>query len=447
MIHHSTEAETIVIGSVFLDPSLFILAADAGITTDSFTPGIHARCWEAIEYFDGKGEDLEELLVADYISSKGTKCSFADITAITDKIETTSAFEHSLSRLRELNRLNTLTHSLTAACEAVKQPGYDWAELVDRVQPFVTESEAVLNSSGDADASEDGKAVLRMIDDIMAGKPDPRKFIKSGIADLDEKAKGYASTEMVVIGARPSRGKTALMNQCVVANLMTNKRVVLFSLEMSRQSIIECLASIKSQVNSWTLDRDLYEKQKKFREGVEWVMDHLDKSLFIFDSRTAKTIQQICSRTKAVEQQVNGLDLITADYAQIIMTQGRHNSTIDRISEVSREFKQQIMSSKCTGIMLAQLNRDCEKENRIPRASDLSSCGMLEQDADLLLLNSRPTKNWDAETRGFNGGIDQSQGGLMEYDHLLDIVKRRRGPTGSFPARFVPAVTTFHRVR
>ena len=446
-MRHSTESETIVIGSVFLDPSLFTTATDAGLSRDSFSPGLHSRIWEAITYFSDKGEDLYELQIASYIDSQGFPCTFTDITAITDRVETTTAFEHSLSRLRELERLDALTRNLTAACDAVKQPEYDWSDMVDKVQPFVTASEGILTTSGEASGKEDCQSVLSSVDNMIQGKADDRKFIKSGIAVIDEQAKGYASTELVIIAARPSRGKTALLNQCTVANLMIGKTIAIFSLEMSRKEIIECLASIKSQVNAWSLENDLYEKQMKYRRAVEWVMDLIDRQLFIYDATTIRTIQQIQSRCKALTQKVGGLDMIGVDYAQIVQTTKDHYKTNDRIAEVSMGLKLLRIQSKCTVVALAQLNRDTERENRIPRISDLGASGQLEQDGDCILLNHRPSKSWQPDSKSFDGPVDQTQFGLLEYDHLLSIAKRRKGPTIDCPARFVPSVTTFHPVR
>ena len=208
-MRHSTESETIVIGSIFLDPSLYTVAIDAGVTEDSFTPGLHQSVWKAIGYYCDKGEDLGELMVASYIDSNGRPCNFRDITAITDRVETTSAFEHSLARMRELDRLYTLQCNLQAAVEAVKKPEFDWMDVVDQVQPYVTQAESILSTGGEASGKEDCQSVLRTIDDIIQGKKDARKFIRSGIAELDQKSKGYADNELVIISARPSRGKTA----------------------------------------------------------------------------------------------------------------------------------------------------------------------------------------------------------------------------------------------
>ena len=216
---------------------------------------------------------------------------------------------------------------------------------------------------------------------------------------------------------------------------------------MSRKEIIECLASMKSQVNSWTLESDLYEVQQRYRRAVEWVMDLIDDRLFIYDATNVRTIDQILARSKALIQKANGLDMIGVDYCQIVQTAKDHMKTNDRVAEVSMKLKLLRVQSKCTVVALAQLNREAERDNRVPRISDLGSSGQLEQDGDLVIINHRPSKSWSPELRAFEGPIDQTEFGLLEYDHLLSIAKRRRGPTGDFATRFVPAVTTFHGVR
>ena len=95
-MRRSTESEIIVLGSFFLDPSLFTVAVDAGLTGNSFTPGLNAHIWEAVRYFSERGEDIGELTVCSYIKSNGYNCSYQDIVDLTNRVETTSSFKHSL---------------------------------------------------------------------------------------------------------------------------------------------------------------------------------------------------------------------------------------------------------------------------------------------------------------------------------------------------------------
>lgn len=215
--------------------------------------------------------------------------------------------------------------------------------------------------------------------------------IKSGYAKIDRATNGFRRKSVLVIGARPSTGKTSFaLNLVCKGFLAQGYKVAVYTLEMSAETILERIATIITDISySRIINRQLSEAEKlKIQENIEKVKNNIR----IVDS--VFTIEEIC---KDIEE--SKPDIFVVDYAQILQTQKKAESTKQRIDIISAEIKRIAKAQNCLAVVLSQINR---QSRDAPTMSDLKESGALEQDADYVIILHRPfvsdkTKN-PAET-------------------------------------------------
>ena len=252
------------------------------------------------------------------------------------------------------------------------------------------------------------------------------KYIRgfsSGFVSLDDKLSGFQPSDLIIIAARPSMGKTTFaLDIARKTSVKNNISVGLFSLEMSSDQLAEKLMAAESGVDAWKLRTgklSAHEKQDNLSEAA----DRLSRAPIFIDDRANNSIVAIRSTARKMKRE-NNIEILIVDYLQLITPHDtiRSDSMVNRVTEISRSLKQIARELKIPVIALSQLSRDIEKRGGTPKLSDLRDSGSIEQDADVVIFIHQDPK-------------DTVSGSDVEEKQIL-IAKHRNGPTGTVRLNF-----------
>ncbi len=257
---------------------------------------------------------------------------------------------------------------------------------------------------------------------------DSLRGLPTGFKDLDNILSGFQKSDLIIIAARPSMGKTTLaLDIARMTAILHEKSVGIFSLEMSSQQLVDRMLSAESRVNAWNLRTGRLSADKEFSQ-LRDSLDKLSKAKIYIDDTPGNSIvrmKAIARRLKAEK----GLDLIIVDYLQLMTTSKNYDSMVNQVTEISRSLKSLAKELDIPVLALSQLSRAVESRGGRPRLSDLRDSGSIEQDADVVMFIHREDK-----------GKDES-----EKTNIAEILieKHRNGPTGKIELYFDEKTTTF----
>ena len=452
---HSQEAEEGLLGSCLIDPGQMMLSAcmEAGLRAESFYVPAHQVVYQVMcdLYTDNKSAD--EVTVLDALSSRTVgsidwlkrkqrltdpKTSLIQLvggatllTRLTNRIESIANARHWLNIVHQKWLLRRLIETATHVAEEayVNQ---------DQLDHFINDVEERILSISEDNSAE--SAVLfekpvdhasTMIQNILAGQLDSE--VLTGYTDIDKMTFGLHSGEMIVLAARPSMGKTSLgMN--IAENVALpmkgeGKGILVFSLEMPAEQLAMRMLCGRARVPMKRVrDRMVSDKQQQDLARESAV---LRKAPIWVDDTSGLNILQMRAKARRVHKQ-HDVELIVIDYLQLINGTDSRVPREQQISEISRGIKAMAKELQVPVLVLSQLNRSSERENRQPRISDLRESGSIEQDADVVFLLAPRQNAEDNQT------VPQAS---RERD--LIIAKQRNGPTGSVPLTFIPDFTRF----
>jgi replicative DNA helicase len=252
--------------------------------------------------------------------------------------------------------------------------------------------------------------------------------LPTGFKDLDNMLSGLQNSDLIILAARPSMGKTTLaLDMARMASVNHDKSVVIFSLEMSAQQLVDRMLSAESRVNAWNLRTGRLSSDREF-SLLRDSLDKLAKAKIYIDDQAGNSIvrmKALCRRLKAEK----GLDLIVVDYLQLMTTSKNYDSMVNQVTEISRSLKSLAKELDVPVLALSQLSRAVESRGGRPRLSDLRDSGSIEQDADVVMFIHREDK-----------GKDES-----EKTNIAEILieKHRNGPVGKVDLYFDEKTTTF----
>ncbi len=257
---------------------------------------------------------------------------------------------------------------------------------------------------------------------------DALRGLPTGFKDLDNILSGLQKSDLIILAARPSMGKTTLaLDIARMSAIQHGKSVGIFSLEMSSQQLVDRMLSAESRVNAWNLRTGRLSADKEFSQ-LRDSLDRLSKAKIYIDDMPGNSIV----RMKAVSRRLKaekGLDLIVVDYLQLMTTSKNYDSMVNQVTEISRSLKSLAKELDVPVLALSQLSRAVESRGGRPRLSDLRDSGSIEQDADVVMFIHREDK-----------GRDES-----EKTNIAEILieKHRNGPTGKVELYFDEKTTTF----
>ena len=250
----------------------------------------------------------------------------------------------------------------------------------------------------------------------------------SGFKALDDKLSGFQKSDLIILAARPSVGKTSLaLDLARNAAVKSGVPVALFSLEMSKEQLVDRMLSAQSQVDSWkirTAKLSLDEEFARLQQGMHELM----KAPLYIDDTPANSIMNMRSVLRRLNSE-KPIGLIIVDYLQLMSTSKAYDNMVNQVTEISRSLKGLAKEFDVPVIALSQLSRAVESRGGRPRLSDLRDSGSIEQDADIVMFIHRENKHEE----------DTNKKNIVE----ILIEKHRNGPTGIVELYFDDKKTSF----
>ena len=440
---HNIEAEEGLLAACLIDGGREVLTdcIEAKIQPEYFYKASHEAIYQALLELYATGDPVDEILLLEHLRKNGLEDEvggIAAIYAIQDRIETPAHARYFSKIVHEKYLLRRLIRTSREAIEACYEQQEDIGGFIEKIEQDihrissgrVTESAVPIRESLD-------QAVLN-INSLLNGKNEVDGVL-SGFRDLDGMTYGFHPGQMIVLAARPSVGKTSLaMNFAEHAALPDGERkksgVLVFSLEMTAADLAMRLICSRARVDMKRI-RDRVVSKQDSTDIAQAVKELQEAPLWIDDS-SSSTILDLRAKARRVDTK-HRLGLVVVDYLQLVRGTDPRVPREQQIAEISRGVKGMAKELGVPVVVLSQLNRESERENRDPRLSDLRESGSIEQDADVVMILHRPKKRNDDE-----GIREGAQPGDVEAIKLI-IAKQRNGPIGEVDLTFVRRYTRY----
>ncbi|EDY83214.1 replicative DNA helicase [Verrucomicrobiia bacterium DG1235] len=435
---HSLEAEKGLLAACLLDPAEIISRCLASkLPQEAFYHPAHQVVYQTCcDLFENKSM-LDAQVLAEELRSLGKLEEVGGLVYVADltsHIETTAHANYFLDKVREHYTKRRLIASASRSierCYTADDSGIE--SLVDEIEKEIYAiSDAQVADTSHPIRESVGEAVS-LIKKMLEGRGE-LSGVSTGYRDLDKMLHGLHPTEMIVLAARPSMGKTSLAVNIAEAISMprdgkqAQAGSLIFSLEMGAEQLAMRLLTGRARVSSQRLREGFVNKDEQERLAAAAI--ELKQAPIWIDDASSVTINQLRAKARRVFARNKNMGLIVIDYLQLLSGTDPRIQREQQISEISRGIKGLAKELKVPVIVLSQLNRDSEKEKRQPKLSDLRESGSIEQDADVVLLLARPK---DA-TDDFSVAADKAD---------LIIAKQRSGPVGEIKLNFIRDITRF----
>jgi replicative DNA helicase len=429
----SIEAEQSVIGALLIDRDAVIEVADF-LRPQDFYRQAHGSIYGAILELYERREPVDIVTVSETLERSDALEQVGGSAYLTSLINMTPTAVNAIYYGRIVERKSVL-RNLIGAAGKIAGIGYDdsadVSEAIDRAeQELFTVSERRVVS---------GFSPLKMLLhsaydrlDYLHQHKGEISGIRTGFTDLDTLTSGLQKSDLVIVAARPSVGKTSLaLNFAEHAAVQEGKSIGVFSLEMSKEQLVLRLLSSVANIDSQRL-RTGFLEEMDFTRLAPAMNALAEAPVYIDDTPNISTMEL---RTKARRLQAeSGLDLIIVDYLQLMQSSStmRDTNRVQEVSEITRGLKALARELQVPVIALSQLSRQTEmRESKEPRLSDLRESGSIEQDADLVMFL------WREKERG--GEDEDPEGEVIN----LRLAKHRNGPTGETKLYFKKKQTRF----
>ncbi|HCL25228.1 MAG TPA: replicative DNA helicase [Dehalococcoidia bacterium] len=434
LLPHDLEAEEAVVGSVLIDGDCFSRIA-AYLKPDDFYRERNQLCFAACEALFQRDEVIDQVTLARELSRSSQLETVGGMAYLSHLISVTPTSAHSEHYANVVARTATMRKLIDAASR-ISAMGY---QDTDDVDATIRQAEDVLFTVRGTDTQR-GFVPLRQIYDQYledrAAIADPVSEntgpVMSGYTDLDELLGGVQRSDLVILGARPSLGKSTLaLNICLNA-AKNGSSAGFFSLEMSREQLALRILSSEAEIDSHRLRLGLYTEAEEQRI-IDAIGQLSDLPVFIDDTPFQSMIEMRSKSRRLLLE--HGLDLLVVDYLQLIQgrSRGGTENRVQEISEISRSLKGMARDLNIALITCSQLSRGVEQRpGHRPMLSDLRDSGSIEQDADVVMFLHRDDVYTSEEE------WDQQFPGRPYPKNIADLIvaKHRNGPTGNVQLYF-----------
>jgi replicative DNA helicase len=433
---HSLEAEEYLLSCCLLDGSDTIARClEARLPPAAFYSPANALIYEKLcELYQAHPPVelavlAEELKTAKQLEAVG---GYAYLTQISALIPTTAQAVYFLEKVRELHLLRELIKAATGAVERAFNYQGGLEEFVDKVEQDIFSVTQARVGDAVKSMKEPTREAMNVINKMMMKKGE-LTGVASGFKDLDALTFGFQRQEMIVLAARPSMGKTSLaLNTAEAASLPKRGEPIttlVFSLEMSASQLALRMLCARARVNMKLLRDGLLPKNGEEMQRLVATADEFSKAPLFIDDSSHLSIMELRAKARRVHAR-HKLGFIIVDYLQLISPTDSKVPREQQVAEASRGLKALAKELDVPVLVLSQLNRSSEKENRVPRLSDLRESGSIEQDADVVLMLARPK---DSE-ENYQVASDSAD---------LIVAKQRNGPVGELKLTFLRDITRF----
>lgn len=396
---HNLESEQCVIGSIIMESETIIPVAEI-LDKEDFYMDAHKVIYESMIELSNERKPIDIVTLSNRLKEKGYLDQVGGInylTSTTNMIPTTS----NVKVYAEIVKKNSILRKLISASNDIISMGY---EASDNLDDILNKAEKKIFDISQDRMSENFKPisevltiVTAMIEDVYS-KGSDLTGLDTGFIDLNKKLGGFHKSDLILIAARPGMGKTAFaLNLVANAAIRSKASVAVFSLEMSKEQLVQRLVSSQSNValDSISKGKIADDEWKKLTDA----MTVLSSSKIYIDDTPGIKVSEIRSKCRKLKLE-KGLDMIMIDYLQLMEADGRAESRQQEVSKISRSLKILAKEMNCPVIALSQLSRNTESgKDHTPKLSDLRDSGAIEQDADIVMFIYRDEYYTKMETK------------------------------------------------
>ncbi len=430
----NVESEKALLGSICLKPEGMHDIIDI-ISPDAFYAEKHRLIYDAMLELFGKGDPIDLLSLSSRLKERSQLEHAGGSSYIADLVNGVPSASN-LKHYASLVQKKYMMRSLIEAADEISQLGYaeerELEEILDQAEKLIYEVTATPTLHKFVDLRDIlGEAWERL--DRLHKTKDGLRGVRTGFRDLDNKLAGLQKSDLIILAARPSMGKTALaLDIARQTSTLFSTHVGIFSLEMSSQQIVDRMLAAESNVDSWKLRTGKLTGDDEF-DRIRDSLDKLSSAPIFIDDQPANNILKMRSVARRLKSE-RGLGLIIVDYLQLMApTNSRaSDSMVQQVTEISRSLKTLARELDIPVLALSQLSRAIEQRRGKPRLSDLRDSGSIEQDADVVMFIHRDDK--------YNE--DSTKPNIAE----ILIEKHRNGPTGKVELYFDEKRTTFRSI-
>ncbi len=425
------EAERALLGAIMLKSNAMYDVADI-ITPESFYARKHGDIFEVMLALFNKGEPIDLVTLSGRLESQkrleqiGGRSYLAEL-ANAAPAATNAVHYANVVKAKHIHR------ELIDAANHIGELGYqedsEIEALLDEAQSTVFRIANTSTLQKFSSIGDELKDAWKRLEALQENK-DELRGIHTGFKELDSLLAGLQKSDLIILAARPSFGKTSLALDIARKTAIEHGNAVgLFSLEMSAQQLTDRMLAAEAGVDSWRLRTGKLSSDNEY-DQIRNAMDHLSTAPIYIDDKAERTVLQMRSIARRLKAE-KGLSLVIVDYLQLIMPGSTRNSDsmVQQVTEISRSLKAMARELDVPVIALSQLSRAVEQRRDRPRLSDLRDSGSIEQDADVVMFIHREDKMREDSDR----------------PNIADILieKHRNGPVGKVELYFDDKKATF----
>jgi replicative DNA helicase len=428
------EAEIALLGALLIDPEAIYKIVDLIKHEDFYKPA-HQIIYSTILYLFEKREPIDIITTTNRLKEIGEIENIGGPAYLFELINKTPSVTNVINYAKIIKDKKARRDLIQLTYEfqnLAYDENKDSEELIDEVESKIFKVAEKVYPKEFSHISQFLEEAYKRIEELHTQDKKIRG-ISTGFPLLDEYLGGFQKSDLIILASRPSLGKTSLaLTFARNITISENKPVAIFSLEMSKDQIIDRLLASEAGVSLWRLrtGKLFYEGELNELALISDALDRLNQSsIFIDDTPNLNTIQ-IRTMSRKLKHQVGDLGLIIIDYLQLLKANRFYDSRVQEITEISRSLKELARELKVPILALSQLSRAPEQRiTQVPKLSDLRDSGSIEQDADVVLFIHRPKESGQI--------VPSNQSDII-------IAKQRNGPLGVVTLYFDPESTSFY---
>ncbi len=433
----SAEAEQAVLGAMLIDGDAALRGAEL-LEDGAFYREPHRRLWRALRAL------VEQRMVVDYVTVRDELARRGELEAIggveyldelVGSVPTAANLEYHAKILRDKAIQRRLIAAATEIITETYEQKQSAGELLDAAEGKIFRIAESRREDGFTRIKEMLWPTMERIETLQ-GRDGALTGVPSGFLDLDEMTTGFQRSELVIVAARPSMGKTAFCLNLATHAAIEGHGVAVFSLEMSKDSLVQRMLCAEARVDSQAVRRGTLRDTDFTR--LARAAGILQTAPIWIDDTPALTLLEMRSKARRLRAE-NDVRMIVVDYLQLMRSPEYSDNRVQEISDISRSLKGLARELEVPVIALSQLSRASEQRggDRHPLLSDLRDSGAIEQDADIVLFIHRPEMYRDLREKA------EQAGDTLEGKADIILAKHRNGPTGIVDLYFHKQFTRF----
>jgi len=427
----NVESERVILGAILLDNELVTQAIEQLGIEDFYSPN-HRRIFKAMISLFEHGERIDPILIGEELKKDGSIDSIGGVAAITNLTYGLPHFSDILDYTKVVKD-KSITRNLIKVCNQITSEALaeeeDAKEILDHAEQMIFALADERTRQGFAHVQPIAETVLAKVQEFAKRESHALTGLATGFRELDQMTSGLQQSDLIIVAARPSMGKTALcLTLAQNAAILEQAVVAIFSLEMSKEQLVMRMLSSEARVDAHRF-RTGYLTRDEWGRLAESIGTLSEAKIFI-DDTPGISVLEMRAKTRRLAAEQKKLDLVVVDYLQLMSGSRRTESRQQEVSQISRELKGLAKELNVPVVALSQLSRAPEARNPPkPLMSDLRESGSIEQDADVVAFIYREEYYKPAEE---NAGVAE-----------ILISKQRNGPTGTIKLAFLKEFTRF----